>query len=432
MSYIQSGPAFLGCGGLHRPLKTQISSGMINTITLHAGNLVPPHKANSEIPFSINELRAAIPDECFERNELKFISAVAIDYLRIGALGLLGALVLPACDYNIFAVALYALLQGTLFIGPWELAHECGHGSFSRDPWANDLLGAWLHITLLMPYWTWQRSHAHHHKWPNHIYQGEGNCPGALVRGSRSRNSLLDRFENLLVQTGPGIWAVGHLCILLGFGWWGYLIFGISGAPAWGGSSHFFAPNGMFPESRPGLLAKVNLSNALLLLWIVALIAIAHVTSVTLVAALYFAPYFVSLMWLTLLVTLQHTAEDVPHFGNGEYGADDDPWTLQKGVFHGTIDHPAYGWVGRELHHEGGTCHVIHHIFPQIPFYNAQSATDALDTFLHARGCSELHRVCKKPIHESIWEFGFLRREVVYTPETGNYRYVTVRPERGP
>lgn len=382
------------------------------------------HRAAGDVHVTLAELREVIPKELFVRDEGRFLQILFEDYVRIFGLGALAALVLPATGYNPFLLLAYALIQGTLLVGPWELGHQCNHGAFSSRAWANDLLGAWLHTSMIMPYWAWQFSHAHHHRWPNHVHQGEGACP--KVQGQGERQGAMDKVEDSLLSIGPEAWAGGHLVIVLLLGWWGYILFGVSGAPAWGaaGSSLFWAPNGMFPADNPRRLEKQRASMALVVVWLLALAALAALTSPALVASLYLAPHCVCNAWLIVLVLLQHTKDDIPHFGSGEYAEDANAWTLEKGVFYGTVDRPAYGWLGRVLHHEAGTCHVVHHLFPQLPFYNSRAATEALDAALAARGCPGLRRVDETPIPQALWELGLLRREVAYRPETGDYRYL--------
>jgi len=46
--------------------------------------------------------------------------------------------------------------------------HDCGHGSFFRDRWANDLLGRVCSLFTLTPYAIWRHQHAQHHaNWNN-------------------------------------------------------------------------------------------------------------------------------------------------------------------------------------------------------------------------------------------------------------------------
>lgn len=414
---VQRGPTLVG--------RTPAAAAVATAAGPRAGEAARPSRGDGDVPFFLSEVRAALPQELFVPDEGQFLQYVAVDYLRIAALAALGAAAIPALDYNPLVIAVYALLQGTLFVGPWELGHQCNHGAFSNERWANDLLGAWLHTTLLMPYWSWQYSHAHHHKWPNHVYEGEGACP--KVAGVGGRASAMDRLEAALLEVGPEAWAVVHLLIVLVLGWWGYIFFGISGAPAWGekGSSLFFAPNGMFPADRVKRLEKHRLSLLLLSAWVACLAAAAWAWSPALVGALYVAPYLVCNVWLIVIVLLQHTREDLPHFGSGErYAPDARPFTLERGVFYGTVDRLGYGWLGSELHHEAGSYHVLHHLFPQIPFFKARSGTEALDRFLASRGCAHLRKVDETPIPQALWEVGLLQREVAYSPTTGDYRYL--------
>ena len=43
------------------------------------------------------------------------------------------------------------------------LAHDCGHGSFFKSRWANNLCGSSLGIITLTPYHRWRKHHAIHH-----------------------------------------------------------------------------------------------------------------------------------------------------------------------------------------------------------------------------------------------------------------------------
>ncbi|EER10926.1 conserved hypothetical protein, partial [Perkinsus marinus ATCC 50983] len=67
----------------------------------------------------------------------------------------------------------YIFWQGVFFTGIWVMGHECGHGAFSPYPLVNDCVGFVLHSALLVPYFSWQYSHARHHKFTNHITRGE-------------------------------------------------------------------------------------------------------------------------------------------------------------------------------------------------------------------------------------------------------------------
>ena len=74
----------------------------------------------------------------------------------------------------------YAGVTGTVAMGLWVLAHECGHGAFSDNRLLQDAVGYVLHSALLVPYFSWQRSHAMHHAHTNHIYKGETHVPSVI------------------------------------------------------------------------------------------------------------------------------------------------------------------------------------------------------------------------------------------------------------
>merc|ERR1712091_4496 len=59
----------------------------------------------------------------------------------------------------------------------WVIAHECGHGAFSDNKTLQDTVGYILHTALLVPYFSWQRSHAVHHSKTNHVTEGETHVP---------------------------------------------------------------------------------------------------------------------------------------------------------------------------------------------------------------------------------------------------------------
>ena len=56
-----------------------------------------------------------------------------------------------------------ALPAAGFLVRLFMIQHDCGHGSFFKRRWANNMLGRVLGILTLTPYDDWQRSHAQHH-----------------------------------------------------------------------------------------------------------------------------------------------------------------------------------------------------------------------------------------------------------------------------
>src|ERR1700724_3740272 len=65
------------------------------------------------------------------------------------------------------ALPLSVLAAGFL-VRIFIIQHDCGHGSFFKSRWANDLVGSLCSLLTLTPYAFWRRQHARHHgSWNN-------------------------------------------------------------------------------------------------------------------------------------------------------------------------------------------------------------------------------------------------------------------------
>jgi len=77
-------------------------------------------------------------------------------------LALLGAL-LAGTDHGVWAVLVLIAPAAALLVRLFMIQHDCGHGSFFKSRWANDLLGRVLGVFTLTPYSFWRSAHAVHH-----------------------------------------------------------------------------------------------------------------------------------------------------------------------------------------------------------------------------------------------------------------------------
>lgn len=76
---------------------------------------------------------------------------------------------------------------------------------------------------------------------------------------------------------------------------------------------------------------------------------------------------------LVAFTFLHHTHPDIPYY-------DASAWSFKKGAL-GTVDR-SFGFIGRHFFHDIIDHHVIHHLFPRIPFYRAEEATLAIKSLL--------------------------------------------------
>jgi fatty acid desaturase len=348
-----------------------------------------------------SEIRAVIPSDCFESDTMKSLSCLAISTVGTAictAIGIAMMTVLNPSNPLTWPIwSLYSAVTGTVAMGLWVLAHECGHGAFSKNKVLQDTVGYVIHSIMLVPYYSWQRSHAVHHQYTNHMELGETHVPEASGDSLQRRASLLRIFGK---ERGIQVWGALQTFLHLVVGWPAYLLIGATGGPARGMTNHFYPEPLSTPEQRKKELfpgnwkTKVYQSDIGIAATVAAVVAWTICNGPAQVMALYGGPLIIVNAWLVLYTWLQHTDTDVPHFS-----ADDH--TFVKGALH-TIDRPydkldAYGIIDF-LHHKIGTTHVAHHFDSTIPHYKAQIATDAIKASF-----PEYYLYDPTPIPQALW-----------------------------
>mmetsp|Transcript_3519 Transcript_3519/g.5177 ORF Transcript_3519/g.5177 Transcript_3519/m.5177 type:complete len:468 (-) Transcript_3519:156-1559(-) len=356
-------------------------------------------------------VKAVIPADCFEPDTAKSLGYLAVSmsgtalctFFGISALSLLppsSLITLP------FWVA-YAAVTGTVAMGLWVLAHECGHGAFSKNKTLQTVVGYTLHSLCLVPYFSWQRSHAVHHAHTNHMELGETHVPELMVENEDEeeksttsyelRNSLINLFGT---EDGLKAWGVIQGFLHLVIGWPAYILIGATGGPARGMTNHF-VPNPLSTPDEPSKelfpghwKSKVYQSDIGIAAVVSALLAWSVFRGPEEMMALYGGPYLVVNAWLVLYTWLQHTDVDVPHFSKDEF-------SYMRGALH-TIDRPydkldPWGAIDF-LHHKIGSTHVAHHFDFSIPHYKAQEATDAIKEKF-----PDMYLYDPTPIPQALW-----------------------------
>lgn len=186
-------------------------------------------------PFSVGDLKKAIPPHCFKRSIPRSFSYLISD------------IIIASCFYyvatNYFSLLpqplsylawpLYWACQGCVLTGIWVIAHECGHHAFSDYQWLDDTVGLIFHSFLLVPYFSWKYSHRRHHSNTGSLERDEVFVPkqkSAIKWYGKYLNNPLGRIMMLTVQ--------------FVLGWPLYLAFNVSGRPYDGFACHFF-PNAL-------------------------------------------------------------------------------------------------------------------------------------------------------------------------------------------
>jgi len=342
----------------------------------------------SDVPTKA-QVRAVVPDHCYEISTARSLRYVAQSIAATVACYATSALI----PMKLAAAPLWlawTAATGTAAMGLWVLAHECGHGAFSTNRRLQDAVGYVLHSLFLVPYYSWQRSHAVHHSRTNHISDGETHVP-MVVNGVAPKEEPLGhvalKYSRRLGRTLAG--SI-QLFLHLGIGWPAYILAGFTGGPSRGMTSHFVPTkpfsNKLWPNKWP---RKVWLSDVGVLGMLGALGLWASKAGLGAVGLFYGGPLLVVNAWLVVITWLQHTDVDVPHLA-------DEDWSYMRGAFL-TIDRnvpPLIDW----LHHSIQTSHVAHHIDCTIPHYHAKEATEAIK-----KAFPKAYLYESTPLHKALW-----------------------------
>jgi omega-3 fatty acid desaturase (delta-15 desaturase) len=312
---------------------------------------------SAELPFTLHDLKVAIPAYCFEPSVWKSLSYFFLDISVIAGLYAIAAFL-----DSWFFFPIFWLMQGTMFWALFVVGHDCGHGSFSKRKWLNNLIGHLSHIPLLVPYHGWRISHRTHHANTGNIETDESWYPVT---------------ESKYIQMSWAEKQIRFNLVLLA-----YPVYLFMRSPGKKGSH--FLPNS--PLFRPSEKWDVLTSSALWVLMVGILSLLTYQFGWLFLVKYYIGPYVVFVIWLDLVTFLHHTTPDIPWY-RGE------DWYFLKGAL-STIDQD-YGFIN-SIHHDIGT-HVAHHIFLNIPHYHLKTATEAIKPIL-----GDYYRVSKQPIWKNF------------------------------
>ena len=342
----------------------------------------------SDIP-SIKEFKEVIPDQYFKintRTSLRYL----LQSVLIQAVVVLIGLSIPFTARMFPFWILYSLISGTTAMGLWVIAHECGHGAFSSNKTLETIIGYLLHSLLLVPYFSWQRSHAVHHRFTNNITNGETHVPLVIDGNGVSEKIGGEKEMAFSSSIGKTKYGIFQLVLHLIFGWPAYLLTGSTGGIIYGTSNHFWPKRPFSSALWPSIWAKkVWISDIGVVLTLIGLIFLFSKYGIIPIIGLYVGPLLCVNCWLVIYTWLHHTDSDVPHLSNTEF-------SYMRGAFL-SIDRP-YGEILDFLHHHIGSSHVVHHVCPTIPHYHAKKAT-----FLIKKAFKKAYLFNPDPIHKALW-----------------------------
>lgn len=310
-----------------------------------------------ELPFSLADIRAAIPPELFKANIPLSWYYIARDVCLFAAVGGAAHVALSVVGENValrVAIALaYIVVQGAVGFGLWVIGHECGHyGYFGDGHPLNDPVGYVLHSFFCDPYHSWRVTHATHHRYTNHkeldtVYPPK-DYPWNLW-------DVAEAFPPL------------HLVLVLMYltiGWPLYILLNLEGHRYETFQNHFDPNAPMFTKKdRNGVIASGLGVVAMLLV----LLTAGNAFGAANVAYYYGLGWLGTHIWLVLVTFLQHSDARLAHYDEA------DNFNFVKGAI-STVDRD-YGALWNNLTHHITDAHLVHHVFSRVPFYRAKEMT---------------------------------------------------------
>ncbi|KAH7419645.1 fatty acid desaturase-domain-containing protein [Cadophora sp. MPI-SDFR-AT-0126] len=354
-----------------------------------------------ELPtFTMKEIHDAIPAWCFKPSILRSMAYVVRDYFYLSVLIYLAVTYIPLLPnpYLRFAAwAVYTTVQGFVFTGIWILAHECGHGAFSKSKYLNYTMGLIMHSFLLVPFHSWRLSHSQHHKATGNMERDTAFVPhtrDSWIKsnfGAKAKANMVEFAE--LAEDSP-IVALWHDLVHQLFGWPGYLLFNLTGQKYNGAKgakiTHFYyGEDSVFFKKNE--LPLIMLSDLGVAVMIAALVVAGQVFGSWNVIVLWGVPWLWVNNWIVAITFLQHTDAAMPHYDNKT-------WTFARGAT-ATIDRDL-GFIDTHLFHDIIGTHVCHHLISTIPFYHAGEASKHIKRVMGKHYIADV----KTPFWTAFWK----------------------------
>lgn len=340
----------------------------------------------SPMMWSLGEIRAAIPAKYYVRDTMRGLRFMVRDFIIAAGLWYAATFIDPfgkseavrtqltpvgaeALRWSLWGV--YWWFQGLNFTGIWVIGHEAGHGAFSANRTVCDIVGFVTHTLMWTPYFSWRISHHRHHS--NHASMEKDEVYVPKTRSDLNiphlPNEQIDWEEHF---GDTPLYTLFYLVRQQVLAFPAYLLFNVSGQKSYPKWTNHFDPNSVLfnPSQRNAVIAS-NLG-IFAMIWAVTYGSTVWGTGE--VIKYYMFPWLCVSHWFIMITYLHHTDKALPHYRKAE-------WSFQRGAAC-TVDRPFLGWQGRFFLHDVAHYHVVHHFFPQMPFYHGEAATQYLKAFI--------------------------------------------------
>ncbi|KAI6206811.1 hypothetical protein M3Y94_00956400 [Aphelenchoides besseyi] len=291
------------------------------------------------------QLRNAIPPQCFEKSLPTSLAYLIWDYAVIAGL----YFALPTIEKYLGwpGLLVWYYVTGMFMSSLFIIGHDCGHTTFSNYTWVNDLCGHLAHAPIMAPYWPWQKSHRQHHQFTSHLTKDKGH-PWVTKDDYENTNWISRNFCKIPIS-GLFRWNP---------------IYTFVGLPD---GSHFWPFSPLFTNNKERLQCVVSGAACAFCSYIAFILCDYSVYNFV---KYYYVPLLFQSLWMVMITYLQHQDEEIEIY-------EQSTWNFVKGQSQ-TIDRYYGLGIDTALHHISDG-HVAHHMFfTRIPHYHLIEATSAL------------------------------------------------------
>lgn len=277
----------------------------------------------------------SLPKTCFQKSQRKawqqvFISVIAVA-VGYGAIALSPWFLLPVAWF----------FTGTALTGLFVIAHDCGHRSFARQRWVNDVVGHVLLLPLIYPFHSWRLLHDHHHKTTNQVAIDNAWQPWTVEDYWAASPFVRGAYRLFRQQL-----------------WW------ISSIIHWAGIH--FNPRNVAPRHRNQVKLSVAVVAVFAAIFFPTLIGL---TGLWGLVKFWLMPWLGYHFWMSTFTLVHHTLPDIQFRPLQE-------WDAYEAQIQGTVHCKYPRWIERLCHDIN--VHVPHHVSTGIPSYNLRLAHQSL------------------------------------------------------
>lgn len=283
----------------------------------------------------LKDILKTLPQACFQKNSLKAWSAVATNILMV----ILGYAAIALAPWFLLPFAWF--FTGTALTGFFVIGHDCGHRSFAKRRWVNNLVGHLAFLPLIYPFHAWRILHNRHHKHTNKM-----DVDNAWQPFRPELYSSMDVVKRSAYQLMRGrLWWLASTLhwALLHFDW-----------------RQFQGKERQ--QVRLSVLVAVGFAA-------IALPLLVATTGIVGLIKFWLLPWLMYHFWMSTFTLVHHTFPDIPF-------TEPVDWNEAEAQLTGTVHCEYPAGVEFLCHHIN--VHIPHHISTSIPSYNLRMAHNSL------------------------------------------------------